>query len=733
MAGPPQRSVRWHTLWGIDVPGVSPALVFDDGSPATPDSYLGSRMTSESTGGGNSLADQYPEVAREWDSDLNDRLTAKMITPGSKKKVGWLCSTCQHRWQARVNSRTRGGCGCPACGRRAVGKAKAAPRPGESLAEKLPAIAAEWHPTLNGDLTPSDVGYASNKKVWWLCNACHNEWQVQVSNRSAGASCKKCASRTLAIPKPGNSLAERNPPAAAEWHPTRNGEQTPADVAFSRKDKAWWLCANCGHEWQASIGSRAKGAQCPPCAYAARGRPSTSGAPKPLPDRSKATGLPQPGDSFADRFPEAAAEWHPTRNGALTPDKVGRASNRRAWWLCRACGHEWYAIIQSRGRGGAGCPQCGRRRAGRANAKPKPDGSLSERFPELAAEWHTERNAPLTPEQVAAKSRRKAWWQCVTCGNEWEAGIYSRAGGHGCRSCADRQRAITFGAAEPGQSLAEKDPEIAAQWHPTRNGALRASDVTANSGQTVWWLCDRRHQWQAMINNRRKARGCPKCTLWGTSVEEIRLRHELLAAGVPVDPDHGVIHEASGRVLQCDMVCSAWNVVIEFDGNRFHKLPESVDKDGRKTQLLTEQGWIVIRVREDLPAIGEHDVVVALNSSEVMRAKAVLAKLRSLGFDIPEYGKYFATDQPWGSIDASDYIKRRRIDKSLATLHPDLAAQWDSKRNGALTPDDVTAGSGARPWWICPTCGHSWAAYVYSRAGGGHGCPECGRRKSSKS
>ena len=232
-----------------------------------------------------------------------------------------------------------------------------------------------------------------------------------------------------------------------------------------------------------------------------------------------------------------------------------------------------------------------------------------------------------------------------------------------------------------------------------------------------------------MINNRRKARGCPKCTLWGTSVEEIRLRHELLAAGVPIDPNHEVIHEASGRVLQCDMVCSAWNVVIEFDGNRFHKLPDSVEKDERKTRSLMEQDWIVIRVREDLPAIGEHDVVVPLNSSEVTRAKAVLMKLRSLGFDVAEYDNYLTTDQPWGSSDASSYIKRRRIDKSLATLHPDLAAQWDPKKNGALTPEDVTAGSGARPWWICPNCGHSWAAYVYSRAGGGHGCPECGRRK----
>jgi DNA-directed RNA polymerase subunit RPC12/RpoP len=151
------------------------------------------------------------------------------------------------------------------------------------------------------------------------------------------------------------------------------------------------------------------------------------------------------------------------RAGKLTPDKVAYSSNRRAWWLCRTCGHEWDAIIQSRGRGGAGCPQCGRRRAGRANAKPKPGGSLAEAFPALAAEWHIERNAPLTPEDVAARSRRQVWWCCSTCGSEWEAAIYSRATGHGCRTCADQQRALAFSAPKPGQSLAERDSEIAAQ------------------------------------------------------------------------------------------------------------------------------------------------------------------------------------------------------------------------------------------------------------------------------
>jgi Probable Zinc-ribbon domain len=61
--------------------------------------------------------------------------------------------------------------------------------------------------------------------------------------------------------------------------------------------------------------------------------------------------VPTAGNSLAERFPKVATEWHPTRNGDLTPDQVGYAGNRRAWWPCSTCGHEWSAIIQSRGKG----------------------------------------------------------------------------------------------------------------------------------------------------------------------------------------------------------------------------------------------------------------------------------------------------------------------------------------------------------------------------------------------
>ena len=37
-----------------------------------------------------------------------------------------------------------------------------------------PHLVKEWHPTMNGDLTPEDITHGSKKKVWWLCSKGHS-------------------------------------------------------------------------------------------------------------------------------------------------------------------------------------------------------------------------------------------------------------------------------------------------------------------------------------------------------------------------------------------------------------------------------------------------------------------------------------------------------------------------------------------------------------------------------
>lgn len=63
----------------------------------------------------------------------------------------------------------------------------------------------------------------------------------------------------------------------------------------------------------------------------------------------------------------------------------------------------------------------------------------------------------------------------------------------------------------------------------------------------------------------------------------------------------------------------------------------------------------------------------------------------------------------------------------LATVNPDLAAEWHPTKNAPLLPSQVTGGSSKKVWWL-GKCGHEWEAVISKRSGRGDGCPLC--RKS---
>lgn len=134
------------------------------------------------------------------------------------------------------------------------------------------------------------------------------------------------------------SLRVTHPVLALEWSHERN-DRTPEEVTAGSNRAVWWRC-RLGHEWRATVYSRAlKRAGCPRCARAGRVRYA---------------------GSLATTHPRVASEWHPERNGGLGPESVSAGSARAAWWRC-AAGHEWRAAIGNRARKGTGCPVCFRR------------------------------------------------------------------------------------------------------------------------------------------------------------------------------------------------------------------------------------------------------------------------------------------------------------------------------------------------------------------------------------
>jgi rubrerythrin len=219
-----------------------------------------------------------------------------------------------------------------------------------SLAALRPELAAELHPTRNGDLDPRTLAPRSILRVWWRCPTCGHEWQTRTRGRARGQGCPRCRTRERAERMRDRArvgtLAQQRPDLVAQLHPSRNGELDLATLAICSQRVLWWRCGDCGHEWQAKVIDRRRTsapASCPACSRRRVARKLRSVAP---------------GRSLAVLYPALAAQLHPTRNGDVDPATLGAGSKQRVWWRCQACGHEWQRVVKARVYEHGRCPAC---------------------------------------------------------------------------------------------------------------------------------------------------------------------------------------------------------------------------------------------------------------------------------------------------------------------------------------------------------------------------------------
>src|SRR3989339_122960 len=119
-----------------------------------------------------------------------------------------------------------------------------------------------------------------------------------------------------------------------------------------------------------------------------------------------------------------AKEWHPVKNGKLTPDDLQAGSGKSAWWMCKK-GHEWQSVIRNRNKG-ARCPYCSKIKASK-------EYCLAVQRPDAAKNWNKEKNGKLTPNDVTGGSGKKVWWICEMGHNEYSPiGVRRELG---CKDC----------------------------------------------------------------------------------------------------------------------------------------------------------------------------------------------------------------------------------------------------------------------------------------------------------
>ncbi len=137
---------------------------------------------------------------------------------------------------------------------------------------------------------------------------------------------------------------------------------------------------------------------------------------------------------------------------------------------------------------------------------------VAELRPALVREWDLVRNQGLDPRRIGPRSTRKVWWRCRACGHHWQATPDARAKGYGCPRCGraragEATRARNLSVA-PESSIAALRPDLAVEWHLTRNQRLDPWALGVGSNVVVWWRCtERGREWQTTPHSHPRARG----------------------------------------------------------------------------------------------------------------------------------------------------------------------------------------------------------------------------------
>jgi glutaredoxin/DNA-directed RNA polymerase subunit RPC12/RpoP len=351
-----------------------------------------------------------------------------------------------------------------------------------NLLVNFPNVAAEWDINKNNNLFPEQFPPTSREKIWWICaNDKSHTWKASILSRTKGkgSKCPYCANRIVNI---SNCLQKTHPGLAMEWNYQKNTKYNPTNISAGSNTPVWWVCKD-KHEWKTTPSLRShQKTGCPYC------------------KRKKAIAT----TSIFVTHPELVSEWHPNKNGNLTPKDVLYGSGKKVWWRCRIdTNHIWVATPNSRTNRKSGCPKCSK-----PIRKVHPGRSLAYKFPKISKEWDIEKNNGVNPINVSAYTHEKHWWICNN-GHTYECRVSDRTKkGNKCPYCSGKR--VT------ALNSISSSHDIVNYWHLSLNGGKIPSDYHMKSNQKIWLKCReyKDHIWNVPVSNitRFAKVSCPFCS-----------------------------------------------------------------------------------------------------------------------------------------------------------------------------------------------------------------------------
>lgn len=339
-----------------------------------------------------------------------------------------------------------------------------------------------------------------------------------------------------------------------------------------------------------------------------------------------------------------------------------------------------------------------------------------ERAKLLMSEWDEEKNEEFDYSTVSVLSSRKFWWKC-SLGHSWQAALSNRYKAKaGCHVCTGREILQGF------NDLLFLRPEIADEWNYQKNDK-RPEEFTESSGNSVWWICDQGHEWEARISNRTKSNkptGCPYCS----NQKVLAGVNDLLTLFPQVAEEWHPVKNS----LKSDKVFARTNKQVWWLGKCGHEWNMRIsDRTLSNNGCPYCSGKRILKGFNDLGTLKpslllewdyEKNKIDPQQISAGRKEKVWWKCTKGHSWDA------FINERTNGH--GCPLCSGRRFVSGvndLATRFPHLIIEWDFERNKFL-PSSLSANSFEKVWWKC-SVGHSWQTQINYRTHGGTKCPTC--------
>ena len=399
---------------------------------------------------------------------------------------------------------------------------------------------------------------------------------------------------------------------------------------------------------------------------------------------------------------------------------------------------------------------------------------------ELMKEWDWDKNS-INPSDISYGSDKKVWWICPK-GHSYDSVVHNRIKGVGCPICTNKRVLTGF------NDLATTNPRLLKLWNYDKNTIL-PTEVSGVSGKKVWWICPKGHEWQATIAHIAYGRRCPICnTESSTSFPEQAIFYYLHEEDksllsrfkflnkyeidiffffykIAIEYDGYRLHtsdkkrtlddkketvflENGLKVIRIREVRKKERIIKEYfkDNNVYFYNNDDISNLNLIIADLIKEIFnkeVVVDVEDSRDIIYNNYIFLEKEKSVASSPKLLAMwdcnKNQKL---LPEHFRLVSDKIVWwqcenghsfkARIHSMSYGKKCPIcieeeitKKSLLVINPNIANEWNYKKNGVLTPDKVLPNSNKKVWWICSK-GHEWQAVISSRKQ--NKCPICGNK-----